>query len=692
MAKKISKDKNRGAGPGRSIKFQFADKTAERYLSSQLSKAEKLYEASQYAEALKLLEPLPARYPGQPRLLEMLGLVYAQSGALAEARDTLEEAFQLAPGETGRLAQFNLAQVYALTGFTFLAYQQSQLLDCYALARETKQPATLDRCRQFQQDAQTLVEKVAAQQGRTLDQFREVGLALDNGRLALTRQDLKAARQFFLKAVDLEPSIAAAHNNLALVYLLDNQLAEATRQAEYVLTQLDEQNRNALSTLVRLKVIEQQTDQANQYLQRLLALPSPIEADDVVKLAEAQAALENDQAIFELVAGLLNSAEMVADLDSAAYQEMITFGVVAAANLGHIGVALKFLREALPFTRPTLLERTLFGLENNERGPRAGGRFFYYDPLTAYPPAAAYFQQVLLRLADSETLDYQESLRTFFVEYGQSALEVAAYKFWIDREPAEVADLLAQAVASGAAGTVEMVRRLAFTRAGDDLQRLTAARVLLEHGLLEPDQPLKIWLGQRLAAGSLEKLIALYQRLNQASSASQGHQYDHQTAVQLNEGLELMQRGDRVAAIAHYRRIIEANPSVKQAYQNLAALLSGQGNLAGAIGYLELALKIDPEYLHARIALAQLQLADNRLAEAEAELAQLASRLADSPYLDELEAYLAARVSLYQRQKRPADVQAALAELLKLDPANEWAAAFMAEPEPALPEIGQQDE
>ena len=673
MAKKIGKDQ---AKKGRSIQFQFADKTAERYIGSQLTRAGKFYDENRFEEALQVLEPLPTRYPNQPRLFEQLGLTYARLGRLTEAREALEEAFRLTPGTSGLLAQFNLAQVYALTGYTFLAYEQSQKIDCLALARETGQPATLERCRQFTEDARRLVEKVAAQYGRSLSEFEEFGLALDNGRSALERQELTTAQSFFLRAGQLEPTVAAPYNNLALVYLLDNRLDLARQQAEYVLEQLETDNRNALSLLIRLSVIEGDPAQAEQYLQRLTALPESDDPDDLLKLGEALAALERDQALLDLLRPLLSSDIELNELDSAAYQEVLTFGVVAAANLGQVGVAMQILRNANKFVRPTLLERTLFALENNERGPRPGGRFFYYDPLTAYPPAAAYFQGVLVRLDDKTSLDYRESLRTFFEQYGESALEVAAYKYWIDRDPQLVADLLDQLIESGVAGGEEMVRRLAFSRAGDDLQRLTAADVLTRQDRLDPTQPLKLWLGQRQVVGTLDQLRRLYNETTARQPTAP--QYDATTATDLNAALDAMRRGDRDRAIELYRGVIARNPQVKQAYQNLAALLSGKGELEPAIAYLKEALALDPDYRHAQIALAQLEIGSAQLEAAQTLLDELQPKMEASAYLDELEAFYAALISLYQKQDQPDKIKPILERLLQVDPDNAWATELLA--------------
>src|SRR5438045_736406 len=124
------KDNHKPRRLSRQINLQFEDKTAERFLGGQLSRAEKQYEAGRYDEALQILEPLAERYPDREKVLELLGISYASAGRLAEAREAFIRNLALGPDEAGPLARFNLAQLYALTGYPFLAYEQSLLIDC----------------------------------------------------------------------------------------------------------------------------------------------------------------------------------------------------------------------------------------------------------------------------------------------------------------------------------------------------------------------------------------------------------------------------------------------------------------------------------------------------------------------------------------------------------------------------------
>lgn len=668
-----NKPKNNKNAPRR-LDF-LEDKTAERYFTNQFSKAEKLYEAGKYPEAIEILEPLLEKNKNRVNLLELLGISYASAGLLVEARQTFEQALAIAPGSLDLLSRFNLAQLYSMTGYNFLAYEQAKLIDCYELSKETKVAANFDRCREFKEDTERVINQIAGQNNIPLDEFIPFATALDMGRLALSKEQYGSARRYFTQAADLFPKIPVPFNNLALVCLLEGDVESGLYYSRHVLEKIDAQNRPAFSNIIRLLVADGQREEANQYLQKLSELPEPETAEDILKLAEAQAALDNDEAVLTQIQEILDDEVLLEDLDTAAYEEAITFGVIAAANLGQNATSLNILRQARRFTHPTLLERTIFALENNERGPRQGGRFFYYDPVSAYPVASAAFQQIAIDLDKKDSTDYRLGLQKFFQEHGQIGLEVAAYKYWIDRDPEIVAPLLRQAIEAGVTGGEELVRRLAFTRAGDDLQRITALSVLLDTGKVSPESKLKIWLGQRQAIGKLDELKEKYRQVAEAAQ-NPGPGYPPEIASLLNQALDQMRRGDREGAIQLYQRVLQRDPNVKHAYQNLAALLSGKGEMYSAIEYLQQALKIDPDYTFAQIALAQLQIGVNQLEAAEAQLENLQSKIS-LYYLDELEAYYGALVALYQKKQQPEKVQAVLEELLQIDPENEWAVGLL---------------
>jgi tetratricopeptide (TPR) repeat protein len=245
------------------------------------------------------------------------------------------------------------------------------------------------------------------------------------------------------------------------------------------------------------------------------------------------------------------------------------------------------------------------------------------------------------------------------------------------------------------AGAEVLVRRLAFTRAGDDLQRLTAAKILAEQGLIDPDDKLKMWIGQRQIIATLDILSQKY-KAEAARDRTGERNYDQATALMLNEALEAMRLGDADKAISLYTRILDKNPRVKQAYQNLAALLSGKGEVERAISYIQQALRVDYEYVHAQIALAQLWLAAGDLEKTEAQLESLETKLAGY-YVDELDAYYYVKLSLFRKQEKFAEMAEVARKLVELDPENKIALEVLAQkpatsdqnPSPTAPASGE---
>jgi tetratricopeptide (TPR) repeat protein len=93
--------------------------------------------------------------------------------------------------------------------------------------------------------------------------------------------------------------------------------------------------------------------------------------------------------------------------------------------------------------------------------------------------------------------------------------------------------------------------------------------------------------------------------------------------IHYNRGWTLESTGDLVGARTAYERAVELDPAHVQALANLAALAVRTSDWDRARGLALRALKLDPTHPTASIALAQLDLAEDGLAAAEARLATL---------------------------------------------------------------------
>src|SRR5690349_15295478 len=178
MSKKNKPSKSRPQAKGQ----QFRVLTADRFLTNQRNKIEKLFEQEEFEQAVDLLEPLTEKYPNRPEVFEMLGAGYVGLNFLEDARDAFEKALKLT-SEPEALARFNLANLYAVTGFPLLAYEQTRLINRTALNRELEDGGA--EAEEFLRLTEKVVHEMAAENKKPRDQFLASALPLERGQLAL---------------------------------------------------------------------------------------------------------------------------------------------------------------------------------------------------------------------------------------------------------------------------------------------------------------------------------------------------------------------------------------------------------------------------------------------------------------------------------------------------------------------------
>jgi tetratricopeptide (TPR) repeat protein len=71
--------------------------------------------------------------------------------------------------------------------------------------------------------------------------------------------------------------------------------------------------------------------------------------------------------------------------------------------------------------------------------------------------------------------------------------------------------------------------------------------------------------------------------------------------VLVNLGVEMSKRGNYPLAISYFKRALEMNPNLKEAYNDLGRALNDLGRPDEALKYLEAALKLEPNYVSALI-------------------------------------------------------------------------------------------
>jgi len=688
MSKK-NKDKNKKpfrhplATNNSNSPIQFRNLAAERQLDLQISRATTLYQNKQGAAALEILEPLAVKFPQNRDLLDLLAVCYGGVGLYDKARDTFERVLPLTSKLVLPLTRYNLAQMYLETGYPALAYAQCQLFECRDLARLNTKSSFISDCVEFKEACSLEAHAMVESNAKVFDDFLPCALAIEHGRVAMSRGDNVTARTNFLEAIRLDPGLANPHNNLALLYMRELDTDNAIKECHYVLEKLDANNLHALSNMVRLLTTIGATEtEIAQYVKRVKVLPpadisSNKGCDDIVKLAETYALVEDDQAVFDLMQPYFDdqvSLARLATMPQPLYQQLVILAVVAAANLVRTVWATEILWQHEKSSN-SLLERTRQAVLMVENGPRPQGRFYYFDPGHLYLPAVKYLHEEVGELLQTGETTTEAIFKAFLGKYGNAAVDILVFRVWV-AEQSEMAEAFMNGLlVSGRPEGIEAVRRLALTKAGDTQTRVLAAKILLKEGHIGSEERITIWLGQETHIGTVAELNIKYQSLAQAgeltTQAAVPELYDPQAADLANEALQMYQRGDNERAIALYQQAIARDPGIKTAHYNLGSLLaaSGDDKLEEAMAHIQKALEIDPNYVHARIGMARLRLESGDINQAEEQLEVLEPQV-DNLLADEQIAFYNAQIELYRRTERFEKMAAIARRLLELDPTN----------------------
>ncbi|NWJ95533.1 MAG: hypothetical protein HXX20_07090 [Chloroflexi bacterium] len=316
-------------------------KTQQLEIRRQVKQAEQLWQKGDAAGALELLEAILEKHPQHPdpELLFMTGVLYVEIGMLHEGLERAEEADELEPNNPQILSFLGLT--YLLTNHpahALMTYRELRSADEEAIAfgpEERERIKTLEQV--FQQEADNLgVVRVKIEQAMVL---------MERGEIAFLRGNASEGVQYLQQSITMIPKWAAPRNNLTLYLWGIGQAEDAWTTARSVLEELNPEDYQALSNLTFQLAVSGRTDEARQYLQRLLTVfekLTPIQQpedefiDEVVleaaiplyfKTAEALAALDEDQQLFDL---LKRGEALVLDYDHFFFRLL----TAAAWNLG----------------------------------------------------------------------------------------------------------------------------------------------------------------------------------------------------------------------------------------------------------------------------------------------------------------------------------------------------------------------
>ena len=617
MAKRKSKKKSLSGRAARSSR----QPTAE--LKKTLARAEKLTEGGRAEEAVELLEPLLASHPRVADLHYYYGYACATAGDLWAGLSGYERAMQLSRDPVYWLP---LAWLYLDLDLDVHALQAYRNV----LRRGVEVPE-MDEIVEHVARLEEKVRGIANELELSVPQTERGLRYVEVGGRALEEEDHAAAIAANRQAIRLLGDWPPPLNHLSVALFNDGQPQKAIATAQQVLAQ-DPANIQALSNAIRFLAWTGQ-EEAAQALWPSLQEVEPSAAHERVKMAEAATAMERDEFVYEWLKPLDKpEAQLPSPWLLLRAQHLLA---IAEANIGKRSARRRL--KNLPADLP-LVGELLDALDKGQSGLGWADRFPYFHIAELMPWEP--MEEFLLLASREEEMParrFQGQVARFVERYPQLVL-VGEKLIWEQQQTDEGLALLE---IIGTPAAYAALRRFGLSQAGDDEARLEALFILQEAGEIAADETLQIW-----NQGEWREI-----QLRQYDISDEPYRdYPPEVIDLLNQGTEALEQGREKRAEQLLRRALELDPSVKEAYNNLAVIYSRRGDVAQAKEMSQAALEIDPLYVIPRCNLALHLLGEDDAEGATDILRPLADVTRFHPSDMALYSYVQAQIYIHQQE------------------------------------------
>jgi len=515
------------------------------------------------------------------------------------------------------------------------------------------------------EDVQAIVTELEAQMAYAARELNlpvrqvERGLRrLEEGQRALNRGDFQAAIAVNRKAIKLLGDWPPPHNNLSLALFFNGQPDDAIAETRQVIAS-DPGNIQALSNGVRFLAWIGREDEARELWARLNKVP-PQDASDRLKVAEAAACLEEDEAVYRLLEPLGKPGAEVQGLSPSLAVRAQFFRAVAEANTGRAGARRSLMELAAHDPRAKMF---LTAFQEGKRGPGWAERFPYFqlDELVPSEEVEALLD-LMQRGEGMKPRHFRRQVERWAARFPQ-LVRVAEQLIW-EEQQSESGIVLLETLGTPAA--YQALRRFGLSQAGTDEERMHALSVLVRAGQISEDDTLRIWIDGQWR----ETQIRGYEISDEETA------YTQEVADLLNAGLVALQEDDEEQAEEMFRRVLALNPRAKEAYNNLGALYARRQEHDQAREMFRQAVEIDPFYAMPRCNLATYLLDEGNIAGAQAMLEPLTEASHFHPQEMAFYSYTQARI-LVKREEYEA-ARRALKTALRVYPGYQLAQDLLA--------------
>jgi len=561
-----------------------------------------MLEGEQFLEAILILEALREEHPREAIVYKLLGMAAGEVGDLATAAEQWEEAQRLAPSDASlwRL----LAGVYQNQGRVVHALR--------ALRRyvsEEQEDDDLPQIVALRDALDDAMRDLGENYGVSTANAEKAGLLLERGLRLMDKEDYLGAQRHFRDAARTMPGWVAPLNDLALCQFELGNFDASVDTARGVL-ESEPDDLHAHAGLVRYLTILGRREEALSYGEQLW---------EIVQGALArQAAADDDEAheffLFEQAANafafLDQDDRVMGTLEGQPPETLSDNGMIllaaALANVNRKPAAAELLRALEP---NPVAGRLAEALTLNETPP--GRRFPAIDPVQLLPTKVAERVDKELSTIDAADLAEPATRRERLgavLAHTPTFLPAFYASLWMGDEIAS-ANAVGLLLRIGTPEVIEAVRTFAFGRLGPDETRLHAALLLRRDGLVESSRPLLLW-----QDGRFQEMSPPRYEITQGEEPAEP--YSPAIAKLMSKALDRRAHDDIEGAERLYRQVLDQEPTVAEAAQQLGLIALVRNDTVAAEGYFARALESRPDSVVARATLASLRISQGRRDEA----------------------------------------------------------------------------
>jgi tetratricopeptide (TPR) repeat protein len=637
--RKIKRRKSVKDSPGRV-------RRARKQLAPTFERAERLIERGRPDGAIALLEPLLTEHERVTELHNFLGYAYAESGRIWEAIRQYERAKALSndPGYWQPLAVL----------YTTVGLPAHTLRPLRRIPEEDFDKESQPRILEWVQLTKQHLAELADAAGLPLKKAEKGFYEWEEGQIELGLNDFEASIAANRRAVEILGDWPPPNNNLAQALFYNGQ-PEAAIEVERRVIASAPDNIHALANAIRFLTLSGREEEARTLWAQLKAL-TPDQPDLRVKMAEAAAALDEDDSVYELLATLEEEGAMD-DLAPGLGAKVQFLLAVAEANLGHPNRA----RRRFNKIRRLELGADIYLRALKAKKPGLGWTKRYsYDRIPDLMPRAEFeaFTDLLVQHDEMPEDDFRQQVAGFAQRFPQ-VVRFAEKLIWEEMQP-DVGMALLDTIRTPKAHAA--LRRFALSRAGDDDSRMEALSYLSDAGVLGSDEVIRIWMNGEWREVQWRKYEIVPER---------ECPYADEVVTLLEQALDAFREDKYAEAEPLFRRAIELEPQAKEAYNNLATLYARQDKHDQAREMFRAALDIDPLYAFPRCNLASYLMEEDDIDGAIEMLKPLADATNFSAQEVSFYYYTQARISIAQEEYDAA--QNALETALEIWPEYELA-------------------